>query len=60
MNEGIDLNEYRDRFDIDLKEKYASELNELSESDLIEMSDGRVRLTQKGMLYSNEVFSIFV
>ena len=45
---------------IDLTEKYADELSELVMAGLVEASSGNIRLTPKGMLYSNEVFRVFV
>ena len=56
LNEGIDLDEYKNRFGSDLKPKAA----ELEESGLVETSSGRLRLTRRGMLFSNEVFAEFV
>jgi oxygen-independent coproporphyrinogen-3 oxidase len=56
MNRGIDAAEYERKFGIDLVEKTAS----LAEKGLIEASNGRVRLTRRGMLFSNEVFAEFV
>lgn len=56
MNRGIDAAEYERKFGIDLVEKTAS----LAEKGLIETSNGRLRLTRRGMLFSNEVFAEFV
>lgn len=60
LTSGLDLGEYRRRFDIDLLEKYAAQLERLRSVGLIEHHDGRLRLTRRGMLFSNEVFSVFV
>jgi oxygen-independent coproporphyrinogen-3 oxidase len=57
---GIDLEEYRRRFGIDLETKYANELASCSVNGLTEVNGGRFRLTRRGMLFSNEVFSLFV
>lgn len=56
LNEGIDIDEYRAKFDIDLVERVMG----LEEKDLVEISSGRLFLTRKGMLFSNEVFAEFV
>lgn len=56
MNRGIDAAGYERKFGVDLVEKTAS----LAEKGLIEMSNGRLRLTRRGMLFSNEVFAEFV
>jgi oxygen-independent coproporphyrinogen-3 oxidase len=60
LTDGIDLDNYRKRFGIDLCRKYAAELENLKCAGLISISNGRLALTDRGRLYSNEVFSIFV
>lgn len=60
MTGGIDLAEYVTRFGVDLEKKYGPELKDLEETGLIEIADGKMRLTKRGMLYSNEVFRIFI
>lgn len=60
LSKGIALTEYENRFGIDLTKKYAEDLPRLKELELIEFVGDRLRLTPKGMVYSNEVFSIFV
>ena len=56
LNEGVDLDAYNARFGVDLRGNVAR----LLENELVEISDGRLRLTRKGMLFSNEVFAEFV
>ena len=56
LNEGIELDEYKAWFGSDLKDKAA----ELEEKGLVETVSGRLRLTRRGMLFSNEVFAEFV
>jgi oxygen-independent coproporphyrinogen-3 oxidase len=60
MNSGIDLDDYRTRFGRDLISMFADELSRLAEAGLIDIRPARLRLTEKGMLYSNEVFEMFV
>lgn len=60
LNNGINLREYQNRFGLDLEDKYCDDLNRLKDAELIEVSDGSLKLTQKGMLFSNEVFAVFV
>ena len=60
LNCGIDLVEYKHLFGKDLKQQYAAELERLEAAGLLEISGRRLRLTQKGMLFSNEVFAAFV
>ena len=52
LNEGIDLDAYEHRFETNL----ATMMIDQIENGLVEISSGRIRLTRKGMLYSNEVF----
>ena len=60
LTQGIALPEYEKRFGINLIEKYAEELNRLGELGLIEFHENQMRLTSKGFLFSNEVFTVFV
>lgn len=60
LNEGVDLKEFRKKFGADLPEEFSGEFERLREAGLIEFNQNNLRLTRKGMLYSNEVFSIFV
>lgn len=60
LNCGIDLAEYKDRFDVDLEEKYSAELRDLQDAGLIEIEGTNLRLTGKGRLFSNEVFRVFI
>ena len=60
LNAGIDLASFQDRFGIDLEREHRSDLDRFHEADLVEFHDGNLRLTQKGMLFSNEVFQAFV
>ena len=60
LEKGIDLAEYSLRFGIDLAKKYETELGEMHDNELIETVDGRLRLSRKGKLFSNEVFAVFV
>jgi oxygen-independent coproporphyrinogen-3 oxidase len=58
--EGIDLKDYRENFGIDLEHQFSNEITQAKENGLVEKQNGNLRLTRRGMLYSNEVFSIFV
>ncbi|HEY0657300.1 MAG TPA: hypothetical protein VGD05_02445, partial [Pyrinomonadaceae bacterium] len=60
LSKGIDLCEYEKRFGINIKEKYAEDLHRLTELELIEFVANHLKLTRRGMVYSNEVFSVFV
>ena len=60
LKKGIDVDEYRKHFGVDLLEEYAEDLKRLKEAQLIEFSNNRLKLTKKGFLFSNEVFAVFV
>lgn len=60
LTHGISFSEYNSRFGVDVAEKYADDIVWLKDAGLIDVRDDRLRLTQKGMLFSNEVFAIFV
>jgi len=60
LEDGIDLDEYRRRFDHDLLETRGSEIDDLVSKGLISVAGNCMRLTRKGRLFSNEVFAVFV
>lgn len=60
MESGIDLKAFEMRFGYDLILKHRPEIDDLSAAGLVIDADGRLRLTHKGKLFSNEVFSVFV
>ncbi len=57
---GLNLTEYERRFGVDLRAEAFEDLARLEEARLIEFSEDYLRLTRKGMIYSNEVFTLFV
>lgn len=60
LREGLDRKEYRRRFGMEVIEIYADELERMREFGFVEISAERIVLTKKGMLFSNEVFEVFV
>src|SRR6266850_3452476 len=54
---GLDLQSYRARFGTDLRDEYSAELVRLSDAGLIEIDERLMRLTKRGALLSNEVFT---
>jgi len=60
LNAGIDLTSFRDRFGVDLEREHSSEFDRFREAGLVEITENSLRLTRKGMLFSNEVFQAFV
>ncbi len=60
LNKGIDITDYRRRFNESLTAAYESDLKYLREAELIEWDEKFLKLTPRGFLYSNEVFAAFV
>ena len=60
LTKGIDLIDYEKRFGMRLTEKYAEDLPRLENLGLVEFAGRRLRLTERGFLFSNEVFTAFV
>jgi oxygen-independent coproporphyrinogen-3 oxidase len=58
--EGVDLDAFRHRHGIDPSVEWAAGLGEVVQAGLVETAAGRLRLTNRGVLLSNEVFRIFV
>ena len=57
---GIDLQAFTDRFSVDPLSLYQAQIETLTGQGLLESSDGRLRLTDKGFLLSNRVFVEFL
>ena len=60
METGIDLSGFAVRFGFDLVGKYQAEIERLTDAGLVERTENSLRVTRKGKLFSNEVFSVFV
>ncbi|HSE97455.1 MAG TPA: hypothetical protein VLD57_04240, partial [Blastocatellia bacterium] len=60
LAEGINIDGFHKEFGLDVAARYGDELRRLEDAGLIEMSEGRLRLTDSGRLLSNEVFVVFV
>lgn len=60
--EGIDIEECFERFGVDVRTKYAADIENFIEQGLLDFAgDGRIlRLTEKGMSLGNTVFQLFV
>ena len=58
--EGISIEEFRRAFDIDIFEVYGLQIRKMEEQGLLEISDTRIRLTERGTDISNYVFSEFI
>lgn len=59
LTRGLSLVKYQQRTGIDLEREYATDLERLADAGLIEINGDVLRLTRRGMLFSNEVFAVF-
>jgi len=57
LNEGVSLSEFRRRFGPDADAAYAATFDEFVSLGLLERANGRVRLTGRGRLLANELFT---
>jgi oxygen-independent coproporphyrinogen III oxidase len=60
LTKGVDLDQLRNTYYADHLIKYEDSLNDLYAQGLIERIDSVIRLTESGMLLSNEIFQRFV
>lgn len=60
MNEGINLEVFKERFKIDFYELYKDVLDKLLERELVKLDKFNLSLTQKGREISNSVFIEFI
>jgi len=58
--EGVRLAAFRGRYGVDPLEAYGPSLRDPFDAGLLEVTEGRMRLTDRGVLVSNEVFRAFV
>lgn len=60
LEEGVEWQRFRRRFDLDVRERFAQELDDLKQLGLIETDSERVRITRRGHLLGNQVFARFL
>lgn len=60
LNRGVSLRDHAERFGEKLTTRYGRDIERLTEDGLVELDADTLRLTKKGMLFSNDVFSVFV
>ena len=60
LMEGVSLDDFAERFEVELNTRYRDEIEKLAAMGLIEIIDNRMRLTEKGILYGNDVFLQFL
>jgi len=57
--DGVDITYIEDRYHLSLFEKYP-QLNDKMNLGLIEIKEGRLKLTQQGLFLGNQVFMVFI
>lgn len=60
MNEGIQISDFKEKYNFDFEKEYKNEIEKLSKMELIEIDNNRMKLTQKGREISNSVFVEFI
>jgi len=60
LDEGVDLMRFQARFGLDLCLRFADELRDLTQLGLVETSNERVILSERGRLLGNQVFLRFL
>lgn len=60
LAKGLNLEDYEKKFGINLQKSMREDLSRLQDANLIEVDGNFLKLTARGMLYSNEVFALFV
>jgi oxygen-independent coproporphyrinogen-3 oxidase len=58
--EGVDLATFRDRYGVDVWERYGADLADQIEAGLVRHDGNRLWLTRRGMLLAHEVMTVFV
>lgn len=58
--EGVSAEEFLKRFGVAIEDLYGEKVNSLLQLGLLEWSENRLRLTQKGVFQGNEVFQEFL
>ncbi|MBV9232555.1 MAG: radical SAM family heme chaperone HemW [Candidatus Eremiobacteraeota bacterium] len=59
-SQGVHLEDFKNRYDIDVIEKYAPVISAFTSTGLLEQVNGAVRLTAQGRFLANEVCGAFV
>ena len=57
LTEGVNLAGFRERFSVEAMDAFGDRLRQPLEAGLLELADGRLRLTERGRLLGNEVFT---
>lgn len=57
---GINIQSIQQQFNVDIRDEHSDDLNRFREAGLLKFEGHNVRLTQRGALLSNEVFTAFI
>ena len=60
LTEGIEKKRFAERFGVDMEDVYGAEMEKCKEEGLLEEKDGWLRLTERGLDLSNQVFMEFL
>lgn len=60
LNSGVDIEEINHRYNIDFKNKYKKIIEKYQNLELLEIKNGHCKLTEKGILLSNDVMCEFL
>jgi oxygen-independent coproporphyrinogen-3 oxidase len=60
LTKGVNLNTIRDRYGVDVWERYGRELESFVEADCLRREGEQLWLTRRGMLLAHEVMALFV
>ncbi|GGE14475.1 oxygen-independent coproporphyrinogen-III oxidase-like protein YqeR [Marinithermofilum abyssi] len=60
LMEGVDVSRFAQRFEREVGDVFGGVLERLETKGLIQWEKGRIRLTEQGILFGNEVFASFI
>lgn len=60
LNEGINIQKLNEKYNINFEEKYKKIIEKYSKLNLLEIKNNHYRLTEKGILLSNDIMSEFL
>jgi len=60
LTDGLDLNKFKEKFNVDFYDKYEKQITYLLSNNLIEYCKNNIKLTNRGMDISNYVFEEFM
>ncbi len=60
LNEGLNKNDFRQRFNLNFDDYYNNELKNLTRKKIVENNDTNIRIAKDAIFVSNEVFEAFI